>query len=96
MMDKVQKPSINECYTPSSEPYRVYPRDRWQFDNVYLKRIQLSISVCTVLYSKKCQVLPLKSLWILCAVKKGVRKITEMQEVYEKGGNSMKHSLALK
>jgi hypothetical protein len=23
-MDKVQKPSINECYTPSSEPYRVY------------------------------------------------------------------------
>jgi hypothetical protein len=26
MMDKVQKPSINECYTPSSEPYRVYVR----------------------------------------------------------------------
>jgi hypothetical protein len=23
-MDKVQKPNINECYTPSSEPYRVY------------------------------------------------------------------------
>jgi hypothetical protein len=23
-MDEVQKPSINECYTPSSEPYRVY------------------------------------------------------------------------
>jgi hypothetical protein len=23
-MDKVQKPSINECCTPSSEPYRVY------------------------------------------------------------------------
>jgi hypothetical protein len=23
-MDKVQKRSINECYTPSSEPYRVY------------------------------------------------------------------------
>jgi hypothetical protein len=22
-MDTVQKPSINECYTPSSEPYRV-------------------------------------------------------------------------
>jgi hypothetical protein len=23
-MDKVQKPSVNECCTPSSEPYRVY------------------------------------------------------------------------
>jgi hypothetical protein len=22
-MDKVQKPSINECCTPSSEPYRI-------------------------------------------------------------------------
>jgi hypothetical protein len=23
-MDKVQKPSNNECYTPSSEPFRMY------------------------------------------------------------------------
>jgi hypothetical protein len=23
-MDKVQKPSSNECYTPSSEPFRMY------------------------------------------------------------------------
>jgi hypothetical protein len=23
-MDKVQKPSSNECYTPSSDPFRMY------------------------------------------------------------------------
>jgi hypothetical protein len=23
-MDKVQKPSISVCYTPSSQPYRIY------------------------------------------------------------------------
>jgi hypothetical protein len=28
-MDKVQKPNIDECYTPSSEPYRVYYRRRF-------------------------------------------------------------------
>jgi hypothetical protein len=29
-MDKVQKPSIDECYTPSSEPYRVYFVTSWR------------------------------------------------------------------
>jgi hypothetical protein len=30
-MNKVQKPSINECYTSSSEPYGVYQDLRLQF-----------------------------------------------------------------
>jgi hypothetical protein len=33
MMDKVQKPSSNECYTPSSEFFRIYERVlRWQLE----------------------------------------------------------------
>jgi hypothetical protein len=27
-MDKVQKPCKSECYTPSSEPFRIYRRER--------------------------------------------------------------------
>jgi hypothetical protein len=29
MMDKVQKPSNSVCYTPLSEPYRIYPKIIW-------------------------------------------------------------------
>jgi hypothetical protein len=42
-MDKVQKPSINECYTPSSEPYRVYKK-------LYLhpQRTKININMMTL------------------------------------------------
>jgi hypothetical protein len=30
-MDKVQKPSSSECYAPSSEPFRIYIHQEFEF-----------------------------------------------------------------
>jgi hypothetical protein len=40
-MDKVQKPSNSECYTPSSEPFRIY----LNFSHLEIKSVNRSLTI---------------------------------------------------
>jgi hypothetical protein len=45
-MDEVQKPSDSECYTPSSEPFRIYLNLQSRPDNAILsERLQVFMAM---------------------------------------------------